>query len=373
MTTPLNVAIPSIDELAQNAARLLQQSLADAGQAAMPAELSATDLELSRSTVKALALVQAVGLHGAYRLLRDYIARQAIPVMASDEFLDGWLETYNMPRKEAVAAQGAVSGTGVDASLMPAGTLLQTTDGRQYRTSADAVVQAGAIQAQVIALLPGTAANLADGTPLTLVSPVTGVDSAFTAAAGISGGAEVELDADAVYRLQQRLSSEPMGGSPADYARWALAVPGITRAWGVRNPAGPTTAGVIMMADGNAGSGLPTTGQRDAVLDYIRDPRRGPPDELFVIIPTPVVIDWVIHLSPDTTAIRSAVTEALRDLFFREAVPGGSIPMSHATEAISAVVGEYNHTISTPVITSGGFFTVDNYAKLLMLGTVTFT
>lgn len=373
MTSPLNVPIPSIQELQQNAARLLQQSLADAAQTAMPADLGTADLQLARSTIAALTLVQAVGLHGAYRYLRDFIARQAIPTKAAAEFLDGWLETYGMPRKAATAAQGMASGTGVNSSLMPAGTLLQTTDGRQYRTTADAVVEAGAIEAQVIAQLEGTAANLADDSVLTLVSPVTGIDAAFTATGGVSGGAEAEADETASYRLQQRLSSEPMGGSPADYARWALAVPGITRAWGVRNPAGATSAGVIIMADGNGGTGLPTTGQRDDVLDYIRDPQRGPPDELFVIIPTPVVIDWTIHLAPDTAAIRAGVVAALTDLFFREAYPGGSIPHSHAVEAISTVVGEYNHTISTPTITSGGFFTVDNYAKLLMLGNVEFT
>lgn len=368
----INVAIPSIEELTQNAARLLQQSLAEATQKAAPSELRATDLELARSNIKALAFVQAVGLHGAYRYLRDFVARQAVPTQAVDEFLDAWLDTYGMARKEATAAAGQVRGTGVNGTLMPAGTLMQTADGRQYRSSADAVVVVGAVQVSVIALVAGTGSNVADDTALTLVSPVAGIDSAFTAPGGISGGADVEADAAAVYRLQQRLASEPMGGSPADYARWALSVPGITRAWGVRNPSGPTSAGVIIMADGNGGTGLPTTGQRGAVLDYIRDPRRGPPDELFVIIPTPVVINWVINLAPDTAAIRAGVQAALTDLFFREAYPGGAIPHSHCTEAISSVVGEYNHTISSPAIVSGGFFTVDSFSKLLMLGTVTF-
>ena len=175
-----------------------------------------------------------------------------------------------------------------------------------------------------------------------------------------------------MYRLQQRLSSEPLGGCPADYARWALQVPGITRAWGVRNPAGPTSAGVIIMADGNVAPGLPTIGQRDQVLDYIRDPRRGPPDELFIIIPTLVLINVVVNLSPDTLVIRAGVVAGLKDLFFREAVPGGSIPHGHLAEVISGVVGEYNHTISAPVITSGAFFTVNSFDKLLVLGSVTF-
>ena len=374
MSSPLNVAVPSIEELSQNAARLLQQSLAEAAQTSQPAEVSATDLDLARSNVRALAFVQATGLHGAYRYLRDFIARQAIPIKAVGEFLDGWLTTYGMQRKEAAAAFGQVSGTGVNATLLPAGTLMQAADGRQYAVSVDVAVASGAIVATVIALVPGAPGNASTGTALTLVSALTGIDAAFTVlgTGGLSGGADLETDADAVYRLQQRLSSEPMGGSPADYARWALEVPGITRAWGVRNPAGPTSAGVIIMADGNAAPGLPTTGQRDQVLDYIRDPRRGPPDELFAIIPTPVTINVVVNLSPDTTTIRSGVEAVLRDLFFREAVPGGSIPHSHMTEAISSVVGEYNHTISAPAIVSGGLFTVAVYNELLVFGGVTF-
>lgn len=373
-TTPLNVPIPSINELSQNAARLLQQSLAQASQAGTPAALSAADLELARSNTKALAFVQGAGLHGAYRYLRDFIARQAIPIKSAAEFLDGWLETYGMRRKEASSAAGTAAGTGVTASLLTAGTLLQAQDGRQYRVVVDVAVAGGTVTASLMALVAGAAGNLPPGSPLTLVSPVTGIDSAFTADAvsGISGGADRESDALAVYRLQQRLANEPMGGSPADYARWALTVPSITRAWGIRNPAGPTSAGVIIMADGNLPNGLPTTAQQNLVRDYIRDPKRGPPDELFVIIPTLDVLNFTIHLDVDSAATRAGTLAALKDLFFREAVPGGSMPHSHAVEVISAVTGEYNHTISVPVITSGGLWTAAAFDHLLALGTVTF-
>lgn len=374
MTSPLNVPIPSIQELSENAARLLQQSLAQAVQVTDTAGLRPADLELARSNIKALAFVQGAGLHGAYRYMRDFIARQAIPTQSAGEFLDGWLATYAMTRKEAAAATGTASGTGVTGTLLPAGTLLQSADGRQYRITADVAVVAGLVTVQVIALVAGAAGNLGASILLSLVSPVSGIDSAFMSGSvsGISGGADQETDAQAVYRLQQRLSAEPMGGSPADYARWALQVAGITRAWGVRNPAGPTTAGVIIMADGNTAPGLPTVAQQTAVLDYIRDPRRGPPDELFVIIPTAVTINVTLSISPDTATIRVGVTAALKDMFFREAVPGGSIPHSHVSEVISAVVGEYNHTVISPVLVSGGFFTVSSYDRLLVLGTVTF-
>ena len=370
----VNVPIPSIAEATQNAARLLQQSLAQATQVANPAALNSVDLELARSNTKALAFVEGAGLHGAYRYLRDFIARQAVPIYSSDEFLDGWLTTYGLTRKEPAAAIGTITGTGVATTVLATGVLAQDDRGRQYRVTVDAVVSgAGAVSASVIALVPGLASNAVAGLALSLVSPVAGIDSAFVVgASGLGGGADLETDAQAIYRLQQRLSNEPMGGSPADYARWALQIAGITRAFGVRNPAGPTSAGVIIMADGNVAPGLPTAVQQKQVLDYIRDPKRGPPDELFVINPTAVTKNWILSVVPDTVANRAAVTAAVQDLFFREAVPGGSIPHSHVKEVISAVTGEFNHTITAPPLAEGGSFTVASYDQLLASGTFTF-
>lgn len=372
--TTVNVPIPSIAEATQNAARLLQQSLAQAAQAADPAAIGAVDLELARSNIKALAFVQGVGLHGAYAYLRDFVARQAVPVTSVGEFLDGWLATYGLVRKEPAAAAGLVTGTGQALAVLAADSVLADGQGRQYRVTADRVVGVdGTLAAPVIALVAGVTSNADAGLALSLVSPINGVDAGFAVGVdGLGGGVEAESDVLAVYRLQQRLSNEPRGGSPADYARWALALPGITRAWGVRNPAGPTSAGVIIMADGNVAPGLPTAGQQRSVLDYIRDPRRGPPDELFVIIPRPKLVSITLSLSPDTTATRVRVAAEIKDLFFREAVPGGSMPHSHLTEVISAALGEDNHTIYAPEIVTGGVFATAGFDELLVLGTVDF-
>ncbi|MFI5443667.1 baseplate J/gp47 family protein [Polaromonas sp. UC242_47] len=372
--TPLNVPIPSIRQAAENAARLLQQSLSQAAQVADPASLSSVDLELARSNVKALAFVEGAGLHGAYRYLRDFIARQAIPIKSVGEFLDGWLETYGLKRKEPAAAIGPAGGTGVPGTLLTTGTLMADDQGRQFRVTSDvAVAVGGTVTPGLIATVTGIAGNAVAGLKLTLVSPMNGIDSAFTVGVdGLGGGADQESDDQAIYRLQQRLSNEPMGGCPADYVRWALQLPGITRAWGVRNPAGPTSAGVIIMADGNVAPGLPSAMQQRQVLDYIRDPKRGPPDELFVIIPTAVTKNWVLSITPDTADNRKAVIAAVQDLFFREAIPGGQIPHSHVKEVISASPGEYNHNIMSPVLTEGGIFTVASIYELLASGSFTF-
>lgn len=374
-----NIAIPSIDTLTRNAAKLLQESLAQGVQAAVDAgittTLTAQDIELARSNIKALAFVQAVGLHGVYRYLRDFVSRQAVPILAVEEYLDGWLHSYGLPRKPAGVASGGLTGTGTVGSVITAGSQYQVDGSDVLLTvAADATVDGtGALAVQVVASVAGTAGNLAAGTAVTLLTSVAGINSAAEVDGdGLSGGVEVETDAQAVYRLQQRLANEPRGGSPADYARWALSVTGITRAWGVRNPAGPTSAGVIIMADGNTTDGLPTEAMRLAVRDYIRDPRRGPPDEQFVIIPTLKPLDPTLAIYPDTPETRAAVTASLDDLFFREAVPGGSIPHSHMIEAVSVSLGEYNHTWVSPSVISGHVFTSDPY-ELLTLGTITFT
>jgi uncharacterized phage protein gp47/JayE len=371
MTSPLNVAIPSIDELQRNAARLLQQGLQYATQAAGAADLSTTDLELARSNLKVLAFVQAVGLHGAYRYLRDFIARQAVPVFASGAFLDGWLQTYGLTRKPASVAAGSIAGTGVAGKLVPAGAIFQTGAGDQVRVTADTVVRVGGTFTASAQALVARSYAVPSGTAFALQSALDGVNSAASAPADWVPGTDVETDEQAIYRLQQRLANEPMGGCPADYARWALSVSGITRAWGIRNPSGPTSAGVIVMADGNpstvSANGLPTAAQLLAVYSYITDPMRGPPDELHVLAPIPVLIAPQIRLTPDTPAIRAGVTAALKDLFFREAAPGGSIPDGHMIEAVASVVGEYNHTWVAPTLTQGSLHTVPTFQHMLVL------
>lgn len=126
------------------------------------------------------------------------------------------------------------------------------------------------------------------------------------------------------------------------------------------------------MADNNAPYGLPTTAQQGEVYAYITDPRRGPPDELFVIIPTAQVINLSLRLNVDSAATRAAAEAALRDLFFRESVPGGSIPHSHLFEVVSSVQGEVDHEFTSPAVTTGGVFAASSFSHLLVLGSVTF-
>lgn len=367
-----NIPIPTIQDLADNHARSLQEALTQAAvSAGLLTPQNASDLVLARSNINVQSVVRAIGLHGLYVFLRDYIARQAVPMWSTGAFLDGWLATYGMSRKAATQASGTATGKGSVGAWLVAGTQLQNSSGTIYQVTADVQVGSdGTFSATVLALGAGKAGNTSANAALILTASVDGIEGALVSAAGIGGGTETETDAQAVYRLVQRLAYEPMGGAPHDYARWALACPGVTRAWGIRNPSGPTTAGVMIMCDENP-DGLPTAAQIQSVYSYIRDPKRGPPDELFVFAPTLVKVNPVIDPTPDSTSIRAAITIELRDLFFRETEPGYSMPHSHLIEAVSMATGEHTHKFVSPTLTSGAYFSVGQF-ELLALGEVSY-
>lgn len=367
-----NIPIPTIQDLTNNHARSLQEALAQAAvSAGVVSPQMASDLVLARSNINVQSVVSAIGMHGLYQWLSKYIARQAVPIWSTGIYLDGWLDTYGMTRKQASPARGVVTGTGAAGAWLTRGTQLQTAVGTLYQVDADVQVDgAGKLTASVSALSGGVAGNTSVNVALTLLSSVSGINASFKSSVGILGGSDTETDAQALYRLVQRLSYEPMGGAPHDYARWAMACVGVTRAWGIRNPAGATSAGVMIMCDANP-DGLPSAQQIQTVYDYIRDPKRGPPDELFVIAPTLKPINPVIDLTPDSASTRAAALVELQDLFFRETQPGYSLPHSHLIEAVSMATGEHTHKFTSPTLTSGAYFTATEF-ELITLGEVTF-
>ena len=71
-----NIYIPPIQTLADNHARSLQQALIQAAvKSGAYSAKEANDLVLARSNVNVQSVVTAMGIHGLYRWLRDYIAR----------------------------------------------------------------------------------------------------------------------------------------------------------------------------------------------------------------------------------------------------------------------------------------------------------
>src|SRR5579883_3034141 len=79
-------------------------------------------LRFSNLSVLGKVLAGLAYLHYGYL---DWIALEAVPFTATDEFLEGWAGLVGITRKPATAAIGAATFNGTAGTLLPAGTLLQ--------------------------------------------------------------------------------------------------------------------------------------------------------------------------------------------------------------------------------------------------------
>ena len=143
-------------------------------------------------------------------------------------------------------------------------------------------------------------------------------------------------------------------------------MPGVTRAWAFPKEEGEGTVTVRFVCDGMTEI-IPDKAMRDKVFEHI-DKLRPVTAHLYVRAPEIKAVNIVIAgLLPDDAEVREAVKQELKDLFAREGVPGQRIYLSHIRAAISAALGEEDHTVTSP--TSDPI--PDSNNELLTLGEIT--
>ena len=89
--------------------------------------------------------------------------------------------------------------------------------------------------------------------------------------------------------------------------------------------------------------------QKIAEVQTWIDARRPVTANPTVVAPIAAPLNMSIQLLPSSQAIRDAVTAEIADLLRREAVPGGTILLTHLREAISIAAGETDHVLISPV------------------------
>lgn len=307
----------------------------------------AQDEVLRRSDAEVYARVVAAVTHGLYGYI-DWLSRQVIYDTAEGEILDRWASIWlTVSRKPAAAATGSATLTGLGGAVVSAGAMLQALDGVQYQTTADVTFVGTSAVVNIEAVVPAAAGNRAAGQTLTLATPVSGVQPGAIASV-LSGGADEESDDDLRARLISRIQTPPHGGSAADYVAWALEVPGVTRAWAYPLELGEGTVTLRFMRDDAAGSAIPDAGEVAAVQAHI-DALRPVTARPTVVAPVAAPLALTIAVAPNTAAVKAAVQAELADLIRREAVPGGTLLLSHIRAAISAAAGELNYTMTAPI------------------------
>lgn len=361
----------------------------------LAAGLPGSDSLLRFSNLGLLGDVLAAMASGHYGYL-DWIAKQSTPFTATDAFLDAWAALKGVTRKPATLASGSATFTGTNGTLVPSGTALTATTGDTFVTTADVTVAAGAAISLVSATVAGSAGNLALLAGLTTANAIPGLSTTGFVSTLFVGGAETETDDALRTRMLFAYAKPPQGGAGSDYIAWALAVPGVTRAWVAPNALGNGMVSVFVMLDisrsafggfpqganGVAaveGRGTPATGDQLAVANALF--AVAPVTSLVTVVaPVPNTVNLTIAgMSTASASVKSAVTTAARAALANDGAFSGVTSLSIIEAAIAAVPGAAGFVITGVAASAGSVSpaTVGNISSnagaLPVLGTVTFS
>lgn len=310
------------------------------------ADLPGADSLLRFSNLSILGKVLAGLAHQHYGYL-DYIALQATPYTATDEYLAAWGALKGVYQKAATQATGQVTFPATSAiPTIAVGATLSRSDGTGYTVLSVASQTSSQITVNVeanadLSGLTGAFGNCASGTSFTLGLAVPGITSTGTSGV-ISGGADLETEAAFSARVIDAYQQQPQGGASADYVAWALEYPGVTRAWAAPLYNGAGTVGVYFMMDlvEAAHAGVPqgtngvatletrdtaATGDQLAVANYIF-PLRPATALVYLLAPTLTAVNFSIQ--GVSLANRPIVQAALANQLLSATGPGVTVELN---------------------------------------------
>lgn len=333
------------------------------------ASLPGADASIANSVLRVLADNQGGLCHLNLQYI-DWLALQLLPDTAETEWLDRhgdiWLVNADgtTGRKLATLASGTVNFTGVAGTVVPLNARLVGAIG--YETTAEITIGTGPTIAPVRALDTGSIGNVASGENLTLASDVPNADSVVTVIE-ITGGVDTETDEQLRVRILHRIRNPPMGGAVADYVTWALAVPGVTRAWAAVEQGIGTITVRFLMDDLRADDdGWPTSSDVQAVAAYIDVMRPVTVKDCYVLAPIKQFIDISIaNLVPGTEEVAGAIESSVRDMLYEQAAPGQTIYAAWVSYAIMSAPGVQSFNLLTTAD-----YVMPSVGHMAVLGTI---
>ena len=287
------------------------------------AYLPGSDAAVPNSVLRVLSDVQGGLCHMTLQYV-DWLSLQLLPDTAETEWLDRhgeiWLVNSDgtVGRKSATLADGTVTVTGVGGAILPMAQQM-TSGAIVYETTEQITIAANAPTAVAVrAITPGTVGNQVEGASLSLLNQPVSVDTIATVIV-LDNGTDTETDDQLRARILQRIRNPPMGGAVADYEAWALAVPGVTRAWAAPEQGVGTITVRFLMDDLRASDdGWPTPADVQTVADYIDSKRPVTVKDCYVLAPIKEFIDITIaNLVPNTTEAQAEIEASIEAMLFR--------------------------------------------------------
>jgi uncharacterized phage protein gp47/JayE len=265
-----------------------------------------------------------------------YLSRQIFPDTADSENLRShWSD--RVPPLAANQASGPVQFSGTASTPIPAGILLQHSNGQEYYFPDSAKIGTdGTVSGTIKASVNGSDANLSAGEKLSIISTVPpGVASTVTVVSpGITGGVDEESDDAYLSRVLLYLRSTNRYGKKGDFAAWAIdSSPEVTDAWEFKN-FGVFGALLIQVVQGTHLTGLSQVTNLAIVKAYI-DSLCAPTlytvrtPEILLVNPTVALLD-----TEDTTTNRATAISRMKTWMSLNVKPGSSVTALQLRDAI---------------------------------------
>ena len=336
------------------------------------AHVPGADVRLRRRISRAVSLALGGVSYLTFKFAAN-VAKETLPDCASSTGVDRWASIVGLPDVVPASSTGPVLFTGIDTTVIPAGTEITRGDEVAYTTDANGTIGSavpGEISIAVTASVAGTDGDADAGVVVSLTSPISGVDSDATVDTGdIDGGVDTEGTEPKRVRVLERMADPPQGGANADYVSWVQEAVGNVREVFV-TPNEPSVGHVTIRfifepSTGDPVDAIPSTAQEQAALDFIVG--TAVEDYKDAAAPVPVVGDanyrvalrtapthldpqavtlTLSALDPNTTAVQDSIDAAFKALLLQRVEPGGTIKLSQIIGAIDAAPGEDSHTLS---------------------------
>ncbi len=299
-----------------------------------------TTEELRRSDLTVFERVISGVSHGLYSAI-EYGRRQLFSDTADTSFLERQASIFGLARRQATKAIAKVQFEFANGLVnVPVGTLIQDSNGYQYQTTS-ALTSEGICT--VRALLAGSIYNPLNNAEFTLPSPIAGVLKAKLVQV-TTVATDVETDSALRARVLSRTQNPPRQGTKTDYIAWVQEVEGVGKAWCYPKEDGDGTV-TVRFVDTNGN--LPDGTLVDKVQAYL-DTKVNVLATNYVVSPIAQPFNFTLKIYPDNLNNRALAEKAIRDLFKKEAMPGGTIFLSHVNAVLSAISTEDNHVIVEP-------------------------
>lgn len=318
--------------------------------------------------------VAAFGMAGGSFMVQgflEWIYNQILPDLSDETGLTRWGSVYGVPKKSAVFTTGQVAFTGTTGTVIASGTQIQNASGLSYTTQSAFIIDT-TTYVEVLADEAGEDWNTTTG--MEVVSPFSGVDDTVVIVSGFDDGEDQETLDNWRLRILQRIQNPPSSGTTTDYERWALEIEGVTFAWcfAAEDWNGAGTVGLAVSDTGHAQ--LSQSFLDSDVEPYI-EVLKPAPAKITYYSPTPIIVDYQISITPNTTDIQDASDDNIQELFDSDAAPSGSIKISQINAAI-ANSGATDYEV-TGIDVDGVPVTVGNVdatkAQVQQFGTITYS